>query len=199
LPERSQLTHSSADSRMILWVGSFDHRVNLEGVDLFLRRAWGSIRNANPGACFRIVGSGLSDKIRRRWAGIAGVEVIGFAPSLAEHYAEAAFTIVPLLDGAGTKIKVLESLGYLRTSVVTRHALSGFEFLLHEGEAVRVVDSLEELVVPATELLRNPTLRHELEARGREIVDGHFTPVAVGRAVRGSVARLMEVEAAGRV
>lgn len=196
-PERNALAHSAPDSRTILWVGSFDHRVNLEGVELFLRQAWAAILKANPDARFSIVGSSLGEKTRRRWSAIPGVEVVGFAPSLAEHYAKAALTIVPLLDGAGTKIKVLESLGYLRTCVATRHAVAGFETLLRDGDSVRVVNTLAELAGPVTELLGNPSLRHALETRGRDVVEKHFTPSAVGEAVRNSVNRL--IEAGGRV
>lgn len=190
MPERETLAHSPADSRTVLWVGSFSHRVNLEGVDLFLRFAWQAILAASPQARFRIVGSGLPDAVRRRWETVPGVDVVGYAESLALHYAEAAISIVPLMDGAGTKIKVLESLGYLRTCVVTRHSVAGFESLLRDGESVRIVDSLEDLAVPVAELLRQPPLRHEMEARGRAIVERHFAPAAVQEAVRRSVANL---------
>jgi glycosyltransferase involved in cell wall biosynthesis len=119
------------------------------------------------------------------------VDVIGFAESLAPHYAQAALSIVPLMDGAGTKIKVLESLGYLRTSVVTRHSVAGFEALLRDGESVRIADTLEGLASPVAALLSRPALRHALEQQGREIVEQHFTPAAVGKAVELSVASLM--------
>jgi len=191
LPARDGLQHSSAESRTILWVGSFNHRVNLEGVILFLKRAWPAILRACPDARFRIVGSSLPDKYQQRWQGIPGVEVVGFAPSLAPHYAEAAITIVPLLDGAGTKIKVLESLGYLRTSVVTRHSVAGFESLLRDGESLRLADTLEGLAEPVVQLLSDPDLRHAMESRGRSIVESCFAPAAVGNAVRSSVEQLI--------
>lgn len=191
LPARDTLRHSPADSRTVLWVGSFNHRVNLEGVALFLKRAWPAILRACPDARFRIVGSSLPDNVQTRWQGIPGVEVVGFAPSLAPHYAEAAITIVPLLDGAGTKIKVLESLGYLRTSVVTRHSVAGFESLLRDGESLRLADTLDGLVEPVVQLLGDPGLRHAMESRGRAIVESHFAPAAVGDAVRSSVERLV--------
>ncbi len=191
LPARGTLQHSPADSRTILWVGSFNHRVNLEGVALFLQRAWPAILRACPDARFRIVGSSLPDKFQLRWQEIPGVDVVGFAPSLAPHYAEAAISIVPLLDGAGTKIKVLESLGYLRTSVVTRHSVAGFESLLRDGESLRVAETLDGLVMPVVQLLGDPGLRHAMEARGRLIVESRFAPTAVGEAVRNSVDQLV--------
>jgi len=191
LPARDGLHHSSADGRTILWVGSFDHRVNLEGVILFLKKAWPAILRTCPDARFRIVGSSLPDKYQQRWQGIPGVEVVGFAPTLAPHYAEAAITIVPLLDGAGTKIKVLESLGYLRTSVVTRHSVAGFESLLRDGESLRLADTLEGLAEPVVQLLGDPGLRHAMESRGRSIVESCFAPAAVGNVVRSSVEQLI--------
>lgn len=191
LPQRGELSHSPADSKTVLWVGSFGHRVNLEGVDLFLRRAWEPILRSCPAARFRIVGSELPATMRLKWENISGVEVVGFAPSLAPHYAEAAITIVPLLDGAGTKIKVLESLGYLRTSVVTRHSVAGFESLLRDGESLRLADTLEGLVEPVVQLLGDPKLRHALESCGRSVVESHFTPAVVKESVRSSIERLI--------
>ncbi|KAF0162135.1 MAG: group 1 glycosyl transferase [Rhodocyclaceae bacterium] len=191
LPARDTLQHSPDAGRTILWVGSFNHRVNLEGVVLFLQQAWPAILRTCPDARFRIVGSSLPDKFQQRWQRIPGVDVVGFAPSLAPHYAEAAITIVPLLDGAGTKIKVLESLGYLRTSVVTRHSVAGFESLLQDGESLRVADTLEGLAEPVVQLLGDHGLRHTMESRGRSIVESCFAPTAVNEAVRNSVERLI--------
>lgn len=191
LPARDGLHHSHWDSRTILWVGSFNHRVNLEGVILFLKKAWPAILRACPDARFRIVGSSLPDQYRLRWQAIPGVDVVGFAASLTPHYAAAAITIVPLLDGAGTKIKVLESLGYLRTSVVTRHSVAGFESLLRDGESLRLADNLEGLAEPVVQLLGDPGLRHALESRGRLIVESCFAPAVVSDVVRSSVEKLI--------
>jgi glycosyltransferase involved in cell wall biosynthesis len=187
LPARQTLVHSSESSKIILWVGSFNHRVNLEGVELFLRHTWPAILGTCLGARFRIVGSGLADGVRRRWESISGVDVVGYAESLAPHYADAALSIVPLMDGAGTKIKVLESLGYMRTCVVTKHSIAGFESLLRNGESVRTVSSLEGLPAVVEELLSQPKLRHQMEERGRAIIDSHFTSFAVQDAVRQSL------------
>ena len=103
MPPRNQLEHSQPESKTILWVGSFNHRVNLEGVELFLHHAWENILHVNPGVRFRIVGSHLLDALRRKCSVIPGV---GFAESLLQHYAEAACSIVPLMDEVlGLKLK----------------------------------------------------------------------------------------------
>lgn len=171
MPQRSELSHSAPASRLVLWVGSFDHRVNLDGVNLFMASVWPEIVRRDPSLIFRIVGSGLSEKKRRQWMRVPNVEVIGFAESLRSHYDECALSVVPLLDGAGTKIKVLESLAYLRTCVITAHSIRGYERFLRDGESLRVVNTLGALVDPIVELANAPPLRHRLERAGREIVE----------------------------
>lgn len=190
IPDRSSLTKSGKDSQVILWVGSFNHAVNLSGVDFFLDQIWAEVVQCNPAARFRIVGSHLPDSYRTKWSAIKNVDVVGFAESLEPHYSDAAFSIVPLLDGAGTKIKVLESLGYMRACVVTRHSIAGFEDLLKDGEAIRVGSDLKDLVQPIIDLLNDNERRWQMEERGRSLIEQHFTRAAVHEAVARSVASL---------
>jgi len=193
IPFRGELKHSNPDSKIILWVGSFNHRVNLEGVNLFLRHAWKSIHHANPEARFRIIGSHLPDVVRRKWNVIPGVDVVGFSESLHQHYADAALSIVPLMDGAGTKIKVLESLAFLRTCVVTRHSIAGFENLLRDRDSIRAVDDLNQFSSVIYELLNDPQIRHVMEERGRDVIEKHFTREAVRNNVRLSLQPLISI------
>jgi glycosyltransferase involved in cell wall biosynthesis len=197
MPDKNALSHSSVTSRTILWVGSFNHRVNLDGVELFLRKAWREILHIVPDARFRIVGSGLPDRARTRWLALPGVDVVGFAETLAPHYADAAMSIVPLFDGAGTKIKVLESLAYLRTCVVAKHSIAGFESLLPDGGAVRVVTRMEGFAQAVADLFWKPHTRHAMEASGRTLVERHFTRQAVRDAVTRSVSGILESAAHG--
>jgi hypothetical protein len=51
------------------------------------------------------------------------------------------------------------------------------------------------LTGPVAELLSQPLLRHGMEERGRAIVERHFTPAAVGDAVRRSLSNFFEANA----
>ncbi|MEJ1356469.1 MAG: glycosyltransferase family 4 protein [Candidatus Sedimenticola sp. (ex Thyasira tokunagai)] len=191
---KSDLSSSAKDSQIVLWVGSFDHRVNLEGVDYFLKMAWMKIKNTKPEAIFRIVGSHLTESVKNRWQEIEGVEVIGYAENLYPHYRDAALSVVPLMDGAGTKIKILESLAYKRTCVITRHSLKGYEGLLHDEQCVRISEDVDGLVQPIVYLLNNPQLRWQMEEAGRSIIENNFTRQTVSRYIMNSVTSLYNKE-----
>lgn len=171
----------SRDSKTILFVGSFIHRVNREGIDRFVLNCWPIISATVKDATFRIVGSGGWEQLKDRFNHLPNVEVVGFKEDLEAEYQQAAFTVVPLFEGGGTKIKVLETLFYQRTSVVTTHAHYGYEEL-RDRESLLVARNESELANGCIELLTNFDLRERLAENGRrKVIDNysfnHFSSV----------------------
>lgn len=114
------------DNYNLLFVGSFGHRINREGIEWFLTHCWSELLDRVPNVCLRIVGSGGWENIDRRFKGLKNVDIVGFCESLEEEYAKCSMTIVPLFEGGGTKIKVLESLLYGRLVFGSAHAFWGY-------------------------------------------------------------------------
>jgi glycosyltransferase involved in cell wall biosynthesis len=69
--------------------------------------------------------------LRREWQAVGGVEVLGHVEDLAAVYAKSRAVVVPMYDGGGTKIKVLEALAHNRCVLLTRYAHRGYEHTLH--------------------------------------------------------------------
>ena len=160
---------------VVLFIGNFWHPPNEHGIAHFIRHVWPTVHAAEPRAILRIVGSGFNETLRERWSGIPGVEPIGRVADLRATYEACAFSVVPLLSGAGTNIKVLESLRYNRTCAVTRFAHRGYRDVLKENEALLVADSDGEMAAGCIRLLREPALREGLAARGRELVAENYS------------------------
>ena len=72
-------------------------------------------------------------------SGLAGVEVAGYVPDLADEYAAARVVINPAVAGTGLKIKTLEALAYLRPLVAWPNGVDGLP------------DEVLRLVPPATD------------------------------------------------
>jgi glycosyltransferase involved in cell wall biosynthesis len=189
---------AAATGNVLVTVGSWTHRVNVEGVDHFIGRHWPQIRKLCPDAVYRLVGSGMSQELRARWGRVAGVEPIGRVEDLSEAYVHAAAAIVPLYEGGGSKIKVLESLGFGCATLVTPHALRGYEHVLKDRESIFAVHRDSDFASACVEVLANRTLRDSVAARGRALVLQHFTPEIVAREVRKTLESLCPVLASGR-
>lgn len=176
-----------AQSKVVLMVGTLGHTVNARAIEAFLAHQWPAIRAAEPGATFRIVGSSMSDEMKRRWANLPGVEPVGFVDDLKDAYRSAAFSVVPIWEGGGTKIKVLESLAYGRTCVVADHSLRGYGSVLKHGESVWSAADGDGLTAGCLELLRRPDLRAKLADAGRALVAEHFSVERFNDIVRRAV------------
>lgn len=191
----SLLTMTQAEERKspaILFVGNFWHLPNLHGLEYFMREVWPKVCCAEPNALLRVVGSGFSEDLRKKWSHVPNLELVGSVPDLRASYENCCFSIVPLLSGAGTNIKVLESLRHLRTSVVTRFAHRGYSEVLEDDEAMLVADNSEEMADACIRLIRDPALRKRLAERGQELVLKHYTYAQFRDTVVKSINTLMQ-------
>ncbi|HEX6707048.1 MAG TPA: glycosyltransferase [Albitalea sp.] len=176
----------AAGTRSCIFVGTFVHRVNREGVLHFVQRCWPAIQRAVPGATFRVVGSGGWQAMQAELERHPGVQVVGAVPSMADEYRAAAFAVVPLFEGSGTKIKVLESLLFGRTLVAHAHAVRGLGELRH-GQSLLVAQSDEDMVAHCVALFGDPQAARALAAHGREIVEREYSFDRFAQIVRDDV------------
>lgn len=176
-------------SLILLTVASWNHRANVDGVDHFLQRCWPEILTRVPKARYRLVGSQLSAKLKSRWAGIAGVEVVGYVEDLRTEYANCAFAVVPLYEGGGTKIKVLEALSYNRTAAISEHSHRGYGATLVKGKALSVAASDSEFVEACVTLLQSPETRRELAEHGFAAVKAEYSFARFSQSVSEAVSR----------
>lgn len=179
------------DDLGILFVGSLAVAPNFTAVDHFVRAVWPAVHASEPRARFRIYGPGLRPEHRARWAAVPGVEPIGFVEDLASAYAGCRFAVAPILSGSGTNIKVLECFAYGRTCVVSQFAHAPFADVLRDGESLRAATSDDAFAAACVDLLRDGRQRTAFAARGREVVQQHFSLDAFNATVAESVAEVM--------
>ena len=115
-----------SDSLTVLFVGTYGHRPNQDGVRWFLRNCWPHIRAKHPQARFRIVGLGPWQELAGEFPGIDGVEYVGTVEDISQEYLQARLVVSPLFEGGGSKIKVIEACAFGRPAVVTTHSARGF-------------------------------------------------------------------------
>jgi glycosyltransferase involved in cell wall biosynthesis len=173
-----------------LTIGVLYYLPNRDGVDRFLREGWPKVRAAYPTAEYWLVGKN-DPVIARRWQAIPGVRVLGFVDDLAAVYNASWFTVCPLWTGAGTNIKVLESLAFGRTCVATIIGHRGFEDYLQSGDSLLVAANAEDLAENCIRLINDHPRRLALANRGREVVQREFSYQKFARIVHREVERAL--------
>jgi glycosyltransferase involved in cell wall biosynthesis len=168
-------------------VASMAHRLNVDGVERFLAECWPEIKRLHPSAIFKIAGVAMTRAQQTKWARHDGVRPLGFVANLAELYADAALAVVPISEGGGTKIKVLEAFRHGRAVALTRHAHRGYERTLPAATSAAVADSPAALVATVVRLLQSPEERRARAHEGWRLVNEHYSWEAFRRAVQCGV------------
>jgi polysaccharide biosynthesis protein PslH len=108
----------------IMMVADFTYFPNRSGLDWLVDEVLPAVWAARPTATLRLCGRGLDPA---RFAGEPRIEVRGFVEALGDAYAGAAAVAVPLTEGAGTPLKLVEALAYGVPIVATPLAARGLD------------------------------------------------------------------------
>ncbi len=133
IPNGTALLPPDAEVRpqrpVVLFFGNLGYEPNREAVRIIAEQIAPSVALRIPDVEFRIVGS-PAPKMR-----VANITVVGFAERIEDELDRAVLTIVPLLHGSGTRIKILDALARHRPVVSTPKGAEG----IVDFESLKVV------------------------------------------------------------
>jgi glycosyltransferase involved in cell wall biosynthesis len=164
-----------ADRKGLLFVGNFRHPPNTLAVEYLCReivpKMEAKILSEHP---IYIVGNGLNQTVASFATGLENVLMVGWVPSVMPYFERSRISLIPLLYGAGTKTKLMQSLMVGTPSVSTTIGIEGFD--LRDRVHVLVADQPQKFADSAMALLTDEELWQGLVSRGREhIVSRHGT------------------------
>lgn len=156
----------------LLFVGSFAHPPNVDGVRTFLEQDFPRIHAARPDVVFDVVGADPPAALREVATRFGDAVCFhGFVDDLDALYRQAAVFVVPLVSGGGIKIKVLEAMGRGAAVVSTDIGLEGIDA---EGLASRRVAPGDDFAAAVLSLLDDADARRALGRRARTWIEEGF-------------------------
>ncbi len=150
-----------------IFVASFYYEPNRRGLRFLLEEVFPRVWAELPDARLTLVGAGLEESPSTD----PRVEALGFVDSLASAYASARCAVVPLLQGGGTPLKLIEALAYALPVVATPRAAAGLE--LRDGEHCLLADDGEAFARAIIGVLRDEA--PELGRRGRRLTEERYS------------------------
>ncbi len=152
----------------VLFVGA-GHYTNVDGLKWFLEKIWPQVQKRRPDAEFHVCGSvceHFEDMISR-------VSFRGRLEDLTQEYAEASVVVVPVLDGTGLKIKLVDALRHGCPVVATSCGLQGIGFA--ENVCALRADSPETFATAVIRLLGNHVENQQMQLQAIELVQECFS------------------------
>ena len=162
----------------LVFSGSLTYDANYEAMQFFLREVYPTIRAHCPGIRLRITGSLKGVDL----AGLSldeSVTLTGFVEDVRTEVAGAWVSVVPLLSGGGTRLKILEAMA-LGTPVVS--TTKGTEGLgVTPGQEILIADRPDEFARATVRLLEDAALRGRIARSARSLVERSCDWEQIGR------------------
>ena len=127
--------------KKLLIVGSMDWYPNINGIEWFVENVFIPLVKRDPAYKLYLVGRKPDYRIKQLGEKCKNIIVTGSVDSVDPYYKECDVSIIPVFEGTGAKIKVLESLGKGIPTVCSDFAAK--DYLLNNREMLVVPQNAE--------------------------------------------------------
>ncbi|GIV99276.1 glycosyltransferase family 4 protein [Roseiflexus sp.] len=173
----------------LIYPGSLTYSANLDAVHYFLNSIFPHIRRRRPDVRLRLTGRAEPEHLVAL-PSLEGVDVLGFVPDIRSEVARAWCEVVPLREGSGTRLKVLEALALGTPVVSTPKGVEGLD--LEHGRHVMIADTPESFADATLRVLEQPELRAQLASQGRQRVVERYDWRVIGQQMNDLLGEVVE-------
>ena len=135
------------------FVGKLDYEPNHEGVHWFVKNVWPLILEKIPAATLRLAGTGTD---KENWPTQKNIEPLGFVADGAGEMATWSLSIVPVLTGGGTRVKIAEA--FSRKCPVVATPLGAYGYEVADGCELFLAATPETFANRCLQILNDPAL-----------------------------------------
>lgn len=140
LIEKLPDVEKKGNKKTIIFVGKMSYGPNIEAAKWFVNSVFPLIYKSIPEVVFYIVGKDPTDEVKSLSS--ETVVVTGMVDSVEEYYENADLVVLPLRNGGGVKVKLLEAISYKKPIISTSIGVEGT--LYSDRETIPVYDSTNE-------------------------------------------------------
>ncbi len=162
----------------LVYNGALTYSVNYDAVHYFLKDVYPLIRQQSPEVSFTVTGS--TKGVDRSGLQLDdSVTLSGYVDDIRSVVGSSAICVVPLRQGSGTRLKILEAMALGIPIVSTTKGAEGLG--VRHGEHLLLADDAPTFAQHTTALLRDPALGQRLSAQARQLVEQHYDWSFIGQ------------------
>ncbi|HWQ12426.1 MAG TPA: glycosyltransferase family 4 protein [Roseiflexaceae bacterium] len=155
----------------LIYNGALTYGPNFDAVDFFAREILPLIRAERPAVRLLVTGAYTGVRVDRLPRG-AGLELAGYLPDIRPAVARSWACVVPLRQGGGSRLKILEALAAGTPVISTSKGAEGLD-LVAERDFL-LADTPADFAAATLRVLRDPVLREMLSRNGRRVVAARY-------------------------
>jgi polysaccharide biosynthesis protein PslH len=166
------------EANTLVYNGAVTFTANFDAVGYFLQDIFPIIRMKAPGTTLKITGTTHGVDLSHLPTD-DHVIFSGFLADIRPAVAGAWACIVPLRQGGGTRLKILEAMALGTPVIATSIGAEGL--CITPEKNILIADTPEEFSAQTIRLLKDNQLRDELSKAGRELVEIYYGWDTIGR------------------
>jgi glycosyltransferase involved in cell wall biosynthesis len=169
----------SPEPNALLYNGALTYGANLDAVRYYARRIYPALERRLPGTKLRVTGraqgvdlSGIADS--------SGVELTGYVSDIRDVLRRSLVCVVPLRQGGGSRLKILEAMASGLPVVSTSLGAEGIECT--DGENILISDTPEGFAEWVARLVADADLSARISRSARRLVEEKYSWRMIGGA-----------------
>lgn len=173
----------------LLFMGVFGYPPNQAAAHLLIHQIYPRLKQRYPDVRLVLMGSGATQEMRQAAQQDADIIVTGRVPDVRPYTTGASVMVVPLLQGGGTRLKILEAFAAHCPVVSTHKGAEGLA--VQDGEHLLLRDTSEDLVDAVSQVWSKPELRASLATAAYDLVKAEYSWESTAQKVHQALEILM--------
>ena len=173
-----QPAQEQEEANTLAFTGLLDWYPNVSGIRFFVREVWPLVKNKFADARLCLAGKNPAEEVLAFAQADANIVVSPNPDDMRPILGRAAVCICPLLEGGGTRLKILDALAMGKPMVTTTIGCEGLR--VTHGENILVADTPRGFADSIVQLFENQGLRRKIGAAGRALVEREYCWEKIG-------------------
>ncbi|OKH18673.1 glycosyl transferase family 1 [Hydrococcus rivularis NIES-593] len=173
----------------LIYMGTFSYPPNKVAAKLLIEEIYPRLRKSNPNCRLLLVGRSPTKSMLQAAELEPGIIVTGSVPDIRPYLAAASVMVVPLQQGGGTRLKLLEAFASGCPAVSTTKGAEGLN--VTDGEHLLIRDEIEAITEAVEQLWSKNALVEKLTAAAYELVKAEYSWEAVSKRVDQALQQLL--------
>lgn len=163
----------------LVFAGNLSWYPNTAAMLFFADHIWPALKKEQPGASIDIIGGNPPPRLTALAAQDKDFRVHGYVPDVRPYLGRAALYVCPIMDGGGTKLKILDALAMGKTIVAHPIACEGIQ--VRDGHDVVFARDAGEFVRRIVSLLADQQRRARISRNARDLAESAYSYSVIGR------------------
>jgi glycosyltransferase involved in cell wall biosynthesis len=151
----------------LVFCGDLTYSPNLNAIQWFLEHVWRELKLKWPDAKLRVVGKKPADlEIQKH--NFNDVDFLGYVDNIGDIYSLSSIAIVPIFEGSGSRLKILDAFAHGVPVIATSVGASGLQ--VEVGRHFLLADTKSDFMKSIAVLMENEDFYKYLRINARKLV-----------------------------